>query len=169
MSRLTRQLIIMTFIVLLLALSLAACDSVAASRTPAIPLAKVVEAGGVVRTSLPIKIHHSHFQYAFYDEHGETKWETRAADLYPTDVFVSYDADRQVLRVFLARSPHMGCLLNWEPDTRTFKDPCFGSRFASDGAYETGPSPRSLDELPAEIVDGMIWVRDEVIYGQEHP
>ncbi len=84
------------------------------------------------------------------------------------DVFVSYDADDQTAHVFLARSPHMGCLMNWVPEARKFVDPCFGSRFGSDGAYESGPSPRGLDELPAEIRDGMIWVKDEVIYGQDH-
>jgi Rieske Fe-S protein len=135
---------------------------------PAIPVQNVVEQDGVVRISLPIQIHHELFQYSYYDEHGDTKWETIAADLFPADVFVSVEAENQTGRVFLARSPHMGCLMNWNAERQKFEDPCTGSRFGIDGAYESGPSPRDLDELPAEIRDGMVWVRNEVIYGQRH-
>jgi Rieske Fe-S protein len=153
----------------ILFLSLTACSSLNTSGIPAIPVEKVVELGGVVRISLPIKIRHTHFQYSYYDEYGETKWDTKDVELFPTDVFVYYDPDNQIGRVFLARSPHMGCLLNWRSDTHKFEDPCTGSRFAIDGTYESGPSPRSLDELPAELRDGMIWINKEVTYGQGHP
>lgn len=149
--------------------SLTACRSITTSNVPVIPVKNVADSGGVVRISLPITIHHSHFQYIYYDEQGSSKWETKAVEIFPTDVFISYASDSQTVSVFLARSPHMGCLMNWNLEMQTFEDPCFGSRFALDGSYESGPAPRSLDELPAEIKDGMIWVKNEVVYGQDHP
>jgi len=167
MNQLMKSSSAIAFIALFL--SLVACSSPTASSMPAIPVEKVTELGGVARISLPIKVHHTHFQYSYYDELGGTKWDTKAVYIFPADIFVSYDAEDQTARVFLARSPHMGCLMNWESDRREFVDPCFGSRFAADGSYDSGPSPRSLDELPAEIRDEMIWVKDEVIYGQGHP
>ena len=126
-------------------------------------------AGGVYPISLPIQVQHDHFQYVYYDEQGEIQHTTREFELFPADVFVTVDAAAQTAHVFIRRSPHMGCLLNWRPETQTFDDPCFGSRFAIDGSYQSGPSPRSLDELPAEMKDQMIWVKNEVMYGQPHP
>jgi len=166
MNRMMKRSKIIALMVLFL--SLTACRSLPTSSMPVVSIEKVAELGGVVRISLPIKIHHAQFQYFYYDEHGGTMWDTKAVDLFPADVFVSYDPDTQTARIFLARSPHMGCLMNWNPEVRKFEDPCFGSRFAIDGAYESGPSPRGLDELPVEIKDGMIWVKNQVIYGQEH-
>jgi hypothetical protein len=154
--------------VLLVILFVPACNSAENSSIPAIPVEVVIEAGGVARLTLPIGVHHTYFKLTYYDEHGEQYWKTFDADLFPTDVFVEYDADRQTPRVFLARSPHMGCLLNWRAETQKFEDPCYGSRFSIDGAYEFGPAPRSLDELPAEVRDQMIWVRNKIIYGEGH-
>ena len=83
-------------------------------------------------------------------------------------MFIVYDSEHEAARVFLARSPHMGCLLNWKPETQSFEDPCYGSRFSIAGVYESGPSPRSLDELPAEVKDQVIWVKNELVYGTKH-
>jgi Rieske Fe-S protein len=128
----------------------------------------VIEAGSVVRLALPIAVHHSRFQLTYYDEHGERQLKIYKDELFPVDVFVAYNSDRQTVRVFLARSPHGGCLLNWRVETQKFEDPCYGSRFSVDGAYEFGPATRSLDELPAEVRDQMIWVRNEIVYGEGH-
>ena len=61
---------------LLWILFLPACNPSGTSSTPAIPVERVIEAGGVVRISLPIQVHHSHFQLSYYDEHGERQWKT---------------------------------------------------------------------------------------------
>lgn len=154
------------FLVFLWLLFLPACTPANISSTPAAPADWVKELGGVVRISLPIKVNHSQFQLSFFDEHGQRQWKTSAVALFPTDVFIVYDADRGTTRVFLARSPHMGCLLNWKPETQSFEDPCYGSRFSIAGVYESGLSPRSLEELPTEVKDQVIWVKNELVYGK---
>jgi Rieske Fe-S protein len=145
-----------------------ACNSAGKTSTPVVPVEWVIDLGGVAFVSLPIPIHDARFQLSYYDERGERQWKTSEVELFPGDVFVVYDADHQTARVFLARSPHMGCLLKWVAETKSFEDPCYGSRFSIDGAYEFGPAPRSLDELPAEVKDHMVWVKNELVYGEEH-
>ena len=159
---------VLQFLVSLIVFFVSACNSTGISSIPAIPVEMVIEAGGVARLTLPIAVHHTHFQLTYYDQHGERQWKTYNAELFPTDVFVEYESDRQTARVFLARSPHKGCLLNWRAETQKFEDPCYGSRFSIDGAYEFGPAPRSLDELPADIRDQMIWVKNEIVYCKDH-
>ena len=161
---------IVAFILPLLAMVfLPSCSSAKNTSTPAVPVDWVTELGGVVFVSLPIPVHHARFQLAYYDESGERRWAISDVELFPTDVFVVYDSDHQTARVFLARSPHMGCLLKWSGEAGRFEDPCTGSHFSMDGSYESGPAPRSLDELPVEVRDQMIWVRNELVYGQGHP
>lgn len=157
-------------LMLLLAISFfSACFPGRFTSIPAGPVEWVSELGGVVFVSLPVPVQHARLQLASYNEQGERLWKTSEVELFPTDVFVVYDADRQTARVFLARSPHMGCLMKWISETQTFEDPCYGSRFSIDGMYEAGPAPRNLDELSVEVKDQMIWVRNELIYGEEHP
>lgn len=40
------------------------------------------------------------------------------------------------------RCTHMGCVLEWNPDTRTYDCPCHGSRFAKDGLVLSSPAVR---------------------------
>ena len=40
------------------------------------------------------------------------------------------------------RCPHMGCALQWNPDTRTWDCPCHGSRFTRSGRLLDGPAVR---------------------------
>lgn len=44
------------------------------------------------------------------------------------------------LRLIDPRCPHMGCLLSWNPDERTWDCPCHGSRFTPDGELLDGPA-----------------------------
>ena len=56
--------------------------------------------------------------------------------------------------------PHLGCAVGWEGES--FLCPCHDSRFAMDGAKQTGPSQRGLDPLPITVKDGRLqltWVR----------
>ena len=54
--------------------------------------------------------------------------------------------------------PHLGCSIDLAADHRSFACPCHASRFALDGAPESGPSPRALDPLAARVVDGIVEV-----------
>jgi Rieske Fe-S protein len=88
---------------------------------------------------------------------------------FPVDLMIVYSEESQTAIVFLRRSPHGGCLLLWNQADSRLNDPCFGSNFDLAGNYMSGPSPRDLDQLPASVRDGMIWVTPEIIYGETHP
>ena len=89
--------------------------------------------------------------------------------VFPIDLMIEYSEESQSAIVFLGRSPHGGCLLVWDQAQSRLTDPCLGSNFDLAGNYISGPSPRDLDQLPALVRDGMIWVTPEIIYGETHP
>ncbi|UCH60812.1 MAG: Rieske (2Fe-2S) protein [Anaerolineales bacterium] len=153
----------------LLLVCVTSCTSPRATFTPFAPVDWVVGAGGVVRRSLPIHLHVERFQLDSFGADGTLQPATYDEVLFPVDVYVVYDPATQAVRAFLARSPHGGCLLNYVAERSAFEDPCYGSRFDLDGAYQAGPSPRDLDQLPVELREQLIWVKNELVYGKEHP
>lgn len=55
------------------------------------------------------------------------------------------------LHAFTAVCPHLGCLLKWNDDEKTFDCPCHGSRFSNLGVVINGPAIHDLK--PIEIRD----------------
>lgn len=49
------------------------------------------------------------------------------------------------LNVFSAVCTHMGCVVQWNPDEKSFDCPCHGSRFDTDGKVINGPA---IEDLP---------------------
>ena len=148
---------------------LTSCASPQKDLIPFAPVDWVIEAGGVVRRSLPIHLHHERFRLDSFRADGTMQLATYDELLFPVDVYLVYYSDTQIARAFLGRSPHGGCLLTYVADKSVFEDPCYGSRFDLTGAYQVGPAQRGLDQLPAEVHDQMIWVKNELIHGEEHP
>lgn len=63
------------------------------------------------------------------------------------------------LQILAAQDPHRwGCRLLWDKSNHRFDDPCLGSKYALDGIYVYGPSPRSMDRYAYRIIDGNVWV-----------
>jgi Rieske Fe-S protein len=54
--------------------------------------------------------------------------------------------------------PHLGCGVGLDPKGG-FACPCHDSRFAIDGSYVRGPSPRSMDPLPVKVEEGRVLVQ----------
>lgn len=54
--------------------------------------------------------------------------------------------------------PHLGCGIGLD-GKGGFACPCHDSRFAIDGSYVRGPSPRSMDPLPVRTDDGRVLVQ----------
>jgi len=80
--------------------------------------------------------------------------------------FVVRERDR--VYALSARCAHLGCTVNWFQDLHTFKCPCHGSQYHSNGANFAGPAPRPLDRLRIELnVDGQLVVDTSIIYGPE--
>ncbi|HEV8325750.1 MAG TPA: Rieske 2Fe-2S domain-containing protein [Myxococcota bacterium] len=62
------------------------------------------------------------------------------------------------VKVFSATCPHLGCAVDLDPVTSHFACPCHTSNFSLDGARLSGPAPRGMDELHAEVKGGELWV-----------
>lgn len=65
------------------------------------------------------------------------------------------------VRVLNTVCPHLGCSVGYRASSNGYFCPCHKSSFALDGsiADPKSPSPRSMDELTAEVRDGEVWVR----------
>ncbi|KAF2517157.1 FAD-dependent oxidoreductase [Flavobacterium foetidum] len=59
-------------------------------------------------------------------------------------VYRDYD---NTLQAFSAVCPHLGCVVHWNPDEKSFDCPCHGSRFATDGTVINGPAKTDLDKI----------------------
>ena len=141
----------------------------AVEEIPLAPLSWLVETGEVIPLRAPLHVHDTRYHLVGYTAEGERTSSYGNEILFPTDVIIVFKRGMRTPTVFLARSPHGGCLLLWRPDDMQFEDPCFGSRFDSEGKYWSGPSPRGLDQLPATVRGKMLWVKGELIYGKSHP
>ncbi|GAX62886.1 rieske (2Fe-2S) subunit of the bc1complex [Candidatus Scalindua japonica] len=60
--------------------------------------------------------------------------------------------------VFTSICPHLGCGVDWDNNSGKFICPCHDSYFDIEGRVLSGPSPRGMDTLEAEIKDGKIFV-----------
>ena len=75
-------------------------------------------------------------------------------------VYLQRLADNKV-RALNVVCPHAGCFVDYRPANDNFFCPCHNSSFALDGKIldPKSPSPRGLDELPAEVRNGTeVWV-----------
>lgn len=75
-------------------------------------------------------------------------------------VYVHRNADGN-LRVLSAVCPHMGCSVAWQKSQGKFVCPCHGGQFRPDGQHISGPPPRSLDSLKAQVRNGKLQVQFE--------
>jgi Rieske Fe-S protein len=51
------------------------------------------------------------------------------------------------LHSFTAVCPHLGCVVQWNADEKTFDCPCHGSRFSKEGIVINGPAVSDLDRI----------------------
>jgi Rieske Fe-S protein len=49
--------------------------------------------------------------------------------------------------VFSAACPHLGCVVQWNADEKTFDCPCHGSRFSKEGVVLNGPAISGLKKI----------------------
>jgi len=75
-------------------------------------------------------------------------------------VYVNRMPDGQ-LQVLSAICPHLGCSVAWQAAQGKFVCPCHGGQFEPDGKHISGPPPRSLDNLKAQVKDGKLQVQFE--------
>jgi glycine/D-amino acid oxidase-like deaminating enzyme/nitrite reductase/ring-hydroxylating ferredoxin subunit len=51
------------------------------------------------------------------------------------------------LNAFSAVCPHLGCIVQWNADEKSFDCPCHGSRFGTDGTVTNGPAQSDLHRI----------------------
>lgn len=97
------------------------------------------------------------------------KVRLKRPDEYPDDA-VSFDEEN---RLFIIRKPgqiavlsavctHLGCTVMHLTDDQTFKCPCHGSRFQTDGRVAHGPAPKSLSWFYLDLSrDGYLQVHTD--------
>ncbi|MEL6135949.1 MAG: Rieske 2Fe-2S domain-containing protein [Cyanobacteria bacterium J06626_23] len=56
---------------------------------------------------------------------------------------------------------HLGCTVNWNPETQSFACPCHGSRFDALGAVIEGPAPRALELITVVVRDNRIGLLEQ--------
>lgn len=67
-------------------------------------------------------------------------------------------SDAGQLRVLSPICPHLGCSVSWHESQNKFVCPCHGGQFNADGSRISGPPPRGLDVLDAQVTDGKLEV-----------
>jgi menaquinol-cytochrome c reductase iron-sulfur subunit len=75
-------------------------------------------------------------------------------------VFVNRSTDGK-LQVLSPICPHLGCSVGWHESQNKFICPCHGGQFGPDGSRISGPPPRGLDRLEAQVKDGKLEVQFE--------
>ncbi len=64
------------------------------------------------------------------------------------------------LKAYSAVCTHFACLVKWNSETARLECPCHEGYFsAADGSVISGPPPKPLLALAAEVVDGQIYVK----------
>ena len=63
------------------------------------------------------------------------------------------------LTAFSTVCPHLGCAIDYNPETKKFICPCHKSSFSLAGEVLEGPSPRSLDSLEINEQEKLVTIR----------
>ncbi len=64
-----------------------------------------------------------------------------------------------------AKCTHLGCTPSWYENDRTYKCPCHGSEFYSNGFNFSGPAPRPMDRFKISLGDdGQIVVDTSTLF-----
>ncbi len=58
-----------------------------------------------------------------------------------------YKEESGMVRAFSAVCPHLGCVVQWNGDEKSFDCPCHGSRFTKEGEVINGPAISGLKEV----------------------
>lgn len=73
--------------------------------------------------------------------------------------------EKDKMFAIFAKCTHLGCTPSWYEEDRTFKCPCHGSQFYSNGVNFAGPAPRPMDRFKISIAeDGQIVVHTDTLF-----
>jgi Rieske Fe-S protein len=84
-----------------------------------------------------------------YQNPVKNKWDGYVADV---PCWVRRVKEKS-FQVFAINCTHLGCPVEWFPESALFMCPCHGSVFYQDGQHAAGPAPRRLYEYQVRLVD----------------
>jgi Rieske Fe-S protein len=58
-----------------------------------------------------------------------------------------YKDESNLVHAFSAVCPHMGCVVRWNGEEKSFDCPCHGSRFTKEGVVINGPATIGLERI----------------------
>jgi Rieske Fe-S protein len=61
-----------------------------------------------------------------------------------------YKNEQGIIQYFSAMCPHLGCVVQWNGEEKSFDCPCHGSRFTCDGKVINGPATTGLEKINME-------------------
>jgi Rieske Fe-S protein len=61
--------------------------------------------------------------------------------------YAIYKDETNNVHAFSAVCPHLGCIVQWNADEKSFDCPCHGSRFTKEGAVINGPATSGLKKI----------------------
>jgi glycine/D-amino acid oxidase-like deaminating enzyme/nitrite reductase/ring-hydroxylating ferredoxin subunit len=61
--------------------------------------------------------------------------------------YAIYKDETNNVHAFSAVCPHLGCIVQWNADEKSFDCPCHGSRFTKEGAVINGPATSGLEKI----------------------
>jgi cytochrome b6-f complex iron-sulfur subunit len=62
------------------------------------------------------------------------------------------------VRAFDGACPHLGCVVQWEPASRSFLCPCHGATFDDRGQPTGGPVNNPLERVDFTVTDGVLKI-----------
>jgi glycine/D-amino acid oxidase-like deaminating enzyme/nitrite reductase/ring-hydroxylating ferredoxin subunit len=65
--------------------------------------------------------------------------------------FAVYKDEQGAVNVFSAVCPHLGCILQWNGEEKSFDCPCHGSRFTKQGEVINGPATKNLKSVEVKL------------------
>ena len=94
-------------------------------------------------------------RFATFDNPIRQPWDGMTAN---TGVYVRHLGEEKFL-VFAVNCAHLGCPVEWFPQSGLFMCPCHGGVYYEDGKRASGPPPRGLFACDWRVHDGRLEVR----------
>jgi len=75
---------------------------------------------------------------------------------------------RDQFQVFAINCTHLGCPVEWFPQSGLFMCPCHGGVYYEDGERASGPPPRGLYHVVSRVADGQLEIQAPFLPTLQH-
>lgn len=85
-------------------------------------------------------------------------WESLTDTLGGQPVIVLRTGDEYV--AYSATCTHLGCIVHWDGQQKSFICPCHAAKFSSDGEVVEGPPPAPLRTYKVSVAGGKVYISE---------